>query len=185
MASDQPTPPLPAQQRAVAEQVLETMANIRILPGEFQHTSLASAEPMLRSSLEYTAPANQLLLLECAPELALQLSAQLFDRPRPNSTGDADTLDTMAELVNMIGGNLKALMPPGTSIGLPFAGDPQEMRAQGARELSRLTMGTAFGPLYLTFFEWFGAQDGVPLTLSAEALFQPQHHVGPVPIKEV
>lgn len=179
--------PSTAEQRAVTELVLETMADIRILPGEIRSGDPAFSGDMLCSSLLYGAPTCQLLLMECSTELAFQLTARMFDRSIPTLATDADVADTLAELVNMIGGNLKALMSPETCIGLPSVLQLRDARAlvYRSRQLSKLCLSTSCGLLRLTFFDWTEesnlAADDAHLeqtsSISSLVTLQPKHHI--------
>lgn len=153
MPSRQATQPSLTEQRMVAEQVLATMATISILPTEIQSGDLTLSEGTVASTLSYGAPVHQLLLLECSLGLALQLTARLFERSKPTLVSDADVGDTLAEVVNMIGGNLKAVMPPETCIGLLSLLPSFETRAllHHGRRLSRFELATCWGMLCLTF----------------------------------
>ncbi len=149
------TPPSLTDQRAVTEQVLITLANITTSPGEMMRTDFYFTEDPLISSLHYAAPSNQFLLLECSPQLAFHLTACLFDRPKPTLETDEDVVDALAELVNTIGGNLKALMSPQTCISLPSVLQRRDAQAltESARQLSKMCLPTIHGMLCLTFFE--------------------------------
>lgn len=138
-------------QRAVVDQVLSTMANIHLLPEQAIDAGSFFSQQPLASFLRYTAPTNQLLILQCSPKLALQLTASLFDRSLPTSTCDADVTDTMIELINMIGGNLKALMPDETSISIPWALTQGDLLEKMDGQLSQTWFATSAGPMCLTF----------------------------------
>jgi chemotaxis protein CheX len=143
------------EQRSVAQQVLLTMADIHLLPEEKLPNIPLFTEDPLASLLHYGTPANQSLLLECSPGVAFRLTSRLFDRPEPTSTTDEDVLDTMAELVNIIGGNLKGLMPPETLISLPVVLRWSETQSllDSARQLSKVWLRTTSGMLCITFLE--------------------------------
>lgn len=56
--------------------------------------------------------------LECSEALARQLAATMFDLPAQAATV-ADTQDALGELTNMVGGNIKSLMPVPSQLSLP------------------------------------------------------------------
>lgn len=56
--------------------------------------------------------------IECTREQAMMFAERLMDITRPAEI-DSDTRDALGELVNMIGGNLKAALPKGVSLSLP------------------------------------------------------------------
>ncbi len=56
--------------------------------------------------------------IECSAEFARQAAATMFGIA-PDQTSVADTKDAMGELVNMTGGNVKALLPEPCRLSLP------------------------------------------------------------------
>lgn len=56
--------------------------------------------------------------LNCSATLARQLAAILFDIPEQNTTAE-QTLDAMGELTNIVGGNIKGLLPQHSQLSSP------------------------------------------------------------------
>ncbi len=145
------TTPSPCEQRAVVDQVLSTMAGIHLLPERPVDVEAFMRRMPLTSMLRYSSPVDQTIILQCSPELALVLTSSFFDRSLPTSTSDGDVTDTMMELVNMIGGNLKALMPENTSVSIPSAISSEDFLKLVDRHLSQLWLVTSSGLMCLTF----------------------------------
>jgi chemotaxis protein CheX len=131
------TPESLADQRTIAQQVFSTMVDMELTPCS-RHLE-ANDPDAVASLLRYTAPSEGAMLIECSPALAFTFAARLMSIARP-STVDADVIDAMGELVNMIGGNLKALMPEQTHISSPQVLQPHEREALLAvsRRLTRV-----------------------------------------------
>jgi chemotaxis protein CheX len=55
--------------------------------------------------------------LEMAPSTAETAARTMLDL---DTVEDADVADALGELVNMIGGNIKSLLPSGSTLGLPI-----------------------------------------------------------------
>ncbi len=109
------TPKSLADQSSIAQQVFLTMADMELFP-----TSVpASAGPVIASILQYSEPSEGTMLLECTPSLAYAFTSRFMQVPIPESLDD-DVRDAMAELANMIGGNLKGLMPEETCVSMPL-----------------------------------------------------------------
>lgn len=66
---------------------------------------------------------NGVVRLACPGELALRAAALLFERPVETITRP-DVDDVLAELLNIIGGHLKALLPGRNALGLPVVATP-------------------------------------------------------------
>jgi CheY-specific phosphatase CheX len=120
-----------ADQRTIVEQVFETMVGISLEsceadPCETDHLSSCAANPSIASLLTFTAPCEGSILVECSPGLAFLFTARLMSIKLPVSL-DEDVADAMRELANMIGGNLKGLMPDETCVSIPRVLTPPEL----------------------------------------------------------
>jgi chemotaxis protein CheX len=70
------------------------------------------------------------VLLACAPALACAAAARMFGVPAAEVTPD-QVRDALGELTNMIGGNVKALLPGANALGLPAVADAGESLPDG------------------------------------------------------
>jgi len=79
------------------------------------------------------------VMLECPVEIARHAATVLFQVPL-EEVGSEQFLDTVKELTNMTGGNLKALLPPPCALGLPqvVQGGPEQVAFPAQERLSRL-----------------------------------------------
>lgn len=62
------------------------------------------------------------VLFRCQEQLGRTAAAVFFDLP-PDAIGEAEICDAVAELTNVLGGNLKCLLPSGCKLSLPHV-DP-------------------------------------------------------------
>lgn len=80
------------------------------------------------------------VLLECPEALARQLTSIMFamDDEEP---GDQDIQDAFGELTNMVGGNIKALMPEPCALSLPTVvrGVEHQMLVPGSQLVRQLS----------------------------------------------
>ena len=83
--------------------------------------------------------------------LAFEFTSRLMSVPPPSSV-DADVCDSMGELVNMIAGNFKALMPAETGISIPSVvkGRDYLLQLRGSKALSQIVFRTELGEFCLT-----------------------------------
>lgn len=134
-------------QCSIAQQVFLAMADMEICLAPTH----ISAGPVIASILEYSEPSEGTMLLECSPSLAYVFTERLMEVKVPESL-DEDVRDAMGELANMIGGNLKGLMPEETCVSIPSVlaeSDRQELLANSER-LSRVCMGGKDGHLCIS-----------------------------------
>ena len=107
-----------ANQKTIAQEVFLTMVGIELEPCEVHPDAVGEGADAIISMLRYSDPSAGAMLIECSPALAYSFTARLMSINRPTSL-DADVTDAMGELVNMIGGNLKGLMPEETRVSIP------------------------------------------------------------------
>ena len=92
------------------------------------------------------------VLVECDEETAKNFCAELMRIPRPAMV-DADVLDSLGEIANMIGGNLKSLFPPGCFLSLPAVNDgPGPDLWAGAQARITCSFDGPEGPFLVTLF---------------------------------
>lgn len=132
------TPEALAEQFSIAQQVFLCMANIEIAPAPDQ---ISSGGPVIASILQYSEPSEGTMMLECTVGLAYAFTERLMLVPTPKSL-DENVRDAMGELVNMIGGNLKGLMPEETCVSTPTVlGEmDRQLLLQNQEHLSRVCL---------------------------------------------
>jgi hypothetical protein len=135
------------QSRIVAE-VFGVMADIVAEPAT---VPWPPSGELVTAAIYFTEPWKGVMLLECVLPLAFEFTARVMSVPMPTSV-NADVRDTMGELVNMIAGNLKALMPPTTMISIPSVvrGRDCVLQMRGSKTLSQIVFDTEFGACSLT-----------------------------------
>lgn len=143
------TPESLADQCLITQQVFLAMANMELaLAAEHAPTG-----PVIASILKYSRPSEGTMLLECTPPLAYAFTARFMQVEMPKSL-DADVRDAMGELANMIGGNLKGLMPEETCVSLPLVLVETSRRhlLKAGHRLSRVCMAGPEGHLWISLF---------------------------------
>jgi chemotaxis protein CheX len=79
---------------------------------------MPAAEPALAGRVEISGSWEGAVAVHCSRRLATRAAAEMFGLS-PEATGPAHTQDALGELANMIGGNLKALLPEPCRLSLP------------------------------------------------------------------
>ena len=81
-----------------------------------------------RSSwVEIVGPWTGSVVLTCGRETALALTRALLREHAPEVLEEEDVDDALGELANVVGGNVKAVLPGPSVLGLPEVGDAPEV----------------------------------------------------------
>lgn len=93
-------------------------------------------------------------LLECSLPLALLFTRRLMPDCDPHFF-DNDVQDAMGELANIVGGNLKPLLPDGVALSMPAVvqGSNYSMRLCGDHSYIRLPFSCSQGRFSITIVE--------------------------------
>jgi CheY-specific phosphatase CheX len=135
----------------VTRQVFATMAGIEVYPsGE----ALSKTTPTIESALRYLVVCKGSITLEASTSVAFAFAERMMSIPTPTCCDD-DVKDAMGELINMIGGNLKGLLPVDTELSTPVVYDDSssEMAHSHLIRLSVLNFDCEFGPFRLSLYD--------------------------------
>jgi chemotaxis protein CheX len=97
------------------EDVFRTMLCMDVGPS---HGTGAEALGSLTAAVHFVGEWKGAVLLQCSPEQAFVFTSLLMPGYRPTRL-DEDTRDALGELANMIGGNLKSVLPGGVALSMP------------------------------------------------------------------
>jgi chemotaxis protein CheX len=132
----------------IAEEVFRTMLGIQVVarPG-----SLAPATDFITAAIQFVGEGKGALLLQCGLGTALHLTHRLMPGMNP-AAFDADVRDSLGELTNMMGGNLKSALRPGVMLGIPTAveGTDFAMHICGGNESASFTFAGEGGDFAIT-----------------------------------
>ena len=73
---------------------------------------------LLRGSVSISGESNAIVTVDCSEELATRIGAAMFDTDAEELTPE-EVEDALGEIANIIGGNIKALLPGPSKLGLP------------------------------------------------------------------
>ncbi len=76
------------------------------------------------SWVEVVGPWTGSVVLSCPPDTAADLTRALLRDQAPAALDTEDVEDALGELANVLGGNVKALLPGPSALGLPEVGTP-------------------------------------------------------------
>jgi CheY-specific phosphatase CheX len=137
-----------AEQARIVADVFGVMADIVVEPAT---APWPPSEELVTAAIYFTEPWKGAMMLECVLPLAFEFTARVMSVPTP-TTVDADVCDSMGELVNMIAGNFKGLMPAETGISIPSVvrGRDYVLQMRGSKTLSQVVFVGEFGPCSVT-----------------------------------
>ncbi len=143
------TPDAIESQITVTQQVFVLMAGMEVYPST---RGLPETDLFLESVLNYLSVCKGSLVLECSAPVAFAFTERLMGIPTPTEYND-DVRDSMGELVNMIGGNLKGLLSVYTVLSPPvvFHDTPAPL-PQHSPKLSCIDFDCEFGLFRLSLY---------------------------------
>lgn len=135
----------------IVQDVLATMT---------QYPAAPSAEPYspqpgrATCAIHFVGDWSGALLIECPLPMAFEFTARLMRIPKPIQFDD-DVYDALGELANMIGGNLKSVLPKGATLSMPtvFDGPNYSIRLRGVLREKRMTFEGPDGRFWVTLAE--------------------------------
>jgi chemotaxis protein CheX len=100
----------------LTESVWHSMLGMPIAASDAQ--SDAIAREVLTACVHITGTWNGVVTLGCSPAFAQRAAGAMFDCA-PESASHEEVHDALGELANMVGGNLKGLLPGSCQLSLP------------------------------------------------------------------
>ena len=100
-------------------------------PGQFAADQAWSAAVSISGGWDAT------VTVELSAPVALSLTRTMLGLDDADETEDGDVADAVGELVNMVGGNVKSLMPGPSALSLPAVAAGRAAHPSGAAEVAR------------------------------------------------
>jgi chemotaxis protein CheX len=135
----------------IVQDVLSTMTQYPVFPGNHPYGD----HPDHATCAVYFAGIwSGAVLIECPLSMAFEFTARLMRIPKPIQF-DNDVYDALGELANMIGGNLKSVLPRGVSLSMPSVveGSNYSVRVCGSNRNKRMAFDSPDGPFWVTLVE--------------------------------
>jgi chemotaxis protein CheX len=99
----------------IVENVFETMMGMDVERAELPWPPKAE---VLTASISLTGAWKGAVLLECGLQEAFLFASRMIGIDQPAELND-DVRDALGEIANMVGGNLKSILPGGVELSLP------------------------------------------------------------------
>lgn len=134
----------------VVQSIYSTMLNIDLVHGVLP--AAAEQEPLL-AAVQIAGQWTGSIVLAMSPELARESTAAMLEMS-PQKVNNDDLRDVAAELINMIGGNLKSLLPGPSYLSLPsiIAGSDFGLQFHHALMIEDVSMLSAVGSLRVRLY---------------------------------
>jgi chemotaxis protein CheX len=93
------------------------------------------------------------VMLQLSAAVARESAAAMLQMPS-SEVSDGDRRDVAAELVNMIGGNLKSLLPGPSFLSLPtiVSGRDIDVQVQDAEQVENVSLMSRAGPVFVRVY---------------------------------
>ncbi|MEV5001587.1 chemotaxis protein CheX [Nocardioides sp. LML1-1-1.1] len=134
--------------RAVTEDVWLALLGEEevLLPRQVPSGSPFDATGVWSAAVTVSGGWQGVVTVELQEDAARLLGAGMLDLPAAE-VADADVADAVGELVNMVGGNLKSLMPGPSVLSLPAVAAGRAVFASDVVEVCRLDLAWRGGPV--------------------------------------
>jgi chemotaxis protein CheX len=136
----------------IAHDIFETMLGVEV---EAAGQEWQPARDRLTGAVYLAGAWRGAVLLECGRRQAYHFTNRLMAVPLPDEVDD-DVRDTMGELANMIGGNLKSVLPRGVVLSMPSVveGGDYSLRVCGGNAMvERVACRSPAGVFWITLVE--------------------------------
>jgi chemotaxis protein CheX len=135
----------------IVSDVFQTMIEAEVLP---VGPPYAVRENTVTAAIFFAGTWRGAVLVECDEAQARRWTSRLMSIPEPDTFTD-DVRDAMGEIVNMVGGNLKSVLPHGVALSMPSVvqGRSYSLRVCGSNMVNHQGFVTADGPFWVTLVE--------------------------------
>lgn len=138
----------------ITERVWASLVETPLLPRQPGQPGPVAGSRTFTGCVQITGAWEGAVTVHCSVELAKVLTAAMF-MVDPEDTTPEEISDALGELANMVGGNVKALLPEPCRISLPAVADGMDYRLSvpGARPVTAITWTCHGEPLMVRLLE--------------------------------
>ena len=135
----------------IVQDVLTTMTDYPVQPAGAPYQPPSNRATC---AVFFTGEWSGAVLVECPLAMAFEFTARLMQIRKPEQF-DSDVYDALGELANMIGGNLKSVLPRGVNLSMPSVveGPQYSLRVCGANRKNRMAFDGPDGTFWVTLVE--------------------------------
>jgi chemotaxis protein CheX len=144
--------PFEEEIQQLASTIWDSILHLPIEPGD---PAAAVDEPqMMAACVQITGAWQGAVSLACGEAFATSAASIMFELDEA-AVGVADRQDALGELANMIGGNMKALLPEPCALSLPsvVAGTEYSVRIPHSKVITRVPLNCGGRAIRVVLFE--------------------------------
>lgn len=135
----------------IVENVFRTMLHLEVWCSDAN--SSTALNPMT-AAVHFAGEWKGAVLLQCGqPEALAFTNCLMASEEQPKA--DDDVRDALGELTNMVGGNLKSVLPPGVALSIPsvVAGTDYALHICGGNAYSTVGFSSGLGSFWVTLVQ--------------------------------
>ena len=135
----------------IVENVFHTMLNLEVRQSDANRDAAPNS---LTAAVHFAGEWRGAVLLQCGWPEALAFSNCLMLGGQESNV-DEDVRDTLGELANMVGGNLKSVLPPGVALSIPsvVAGTDYALHICGGNTFKTVGFSSDLGLFWVTLVQ--------------------------------
>ncbi len=139
---------------SIAQEVWESLLGMPLLPHPLGPDAPALQGQSMTGCVSVSGAWNGSVFLQCDLEVAAALAESMFAAD-PGTLGEDEVSDALGELTNMVGGNIKSLLPAPSRLSVPSIaqGESYSVRVPGAVLLHRVVLVCAPGPVHISVWK--------------------------------
>jgi chemotaxis protein CheX len=143
-----------AQISSIAQEVWESLLGMSLLPHPLGAAAPAPQGRSMTGCVHVHGEWNGSVFLQCDLAVATAVAEVMF-AAESGTLSDDEISDALGELTNMVGGNIKSLLPAPSRLSVPTiaVGEPGSVRVPGAVLLDRVVLMSAPGPLHISIWK--------------------------------
>lgn len=135
----------------IVENVFRTMLNLEVYRSDI---TSGAALNSLTATVHFAGEWKGAVLLQCGlPEALAFTDCLMMGQEHPRA--DEDVRDALGELANMVGGNLKSVLPPGVALSIPsvVAGTDYALHICGGNAFKTVSFSSDLGVFWVTLVQ--------------------------------
>ena len=138
----------------IAQEVWESFLGLTLLPHPLGADAPALTGRHMTGCVAVSGEWTGSVFLSCDLEVAAAAAEAMF-AAEPGSLSPDEVSDALGELTNMVGGNVKSLLPAPSRLSVPTiaVGESGSVRIPGAVLLDRVVLVCAPGPLHISVWK--------------------------------
>ncbi len=136
----------------ITQEVWSSFLSLELVPVDADSAPLHG--PRLTGVVSISGGWQGTVVLECALAHAVAAAEAMFSS-EPGTLSGEEVSDALGELTNMVGGNVKSLLPAPSALSIPSVaeGESYTVRVPGAVLVDRVALQSAAGLLHISLWK--------------------------------